>query len=239
MPDQTITGRGIEVDRVGPVLESQYVLLKGSTVLWSTKYCGTQISLHLLWYQVDLCVEREGESQHLLTITPAAKVRFRDLTDVEIPEGLALRLDTLTTSHNAHAPSIAMYVGEPEQDDRAVEHEGETLLYVSGAVAQLYAGCVLDLEEGPEGVRFGVGPRPRLGTTPAPRRRTSMTSEEALIGMRVRVRDSLLRSELRGQVGTITARWGSPEYVALDVLLDDGRSQLFWHHELEEHNGAA
>jgi hypothetical protein len=27
--------------------------------------------------------------------------------------------------------------------------------------------------------------------------------------------------------------------VALDVLLGDGRTQLFWHHELEEHNGVA
>jgi len=61
-----------------------------------------------------------------------------------------------------------------------------------------------------------------------------MTSEEARIGLRVRVRDSLLRSELRGKAGTITGRWGSPEYVALDVLLDDGATQLFWHHELEE-----
>jgi hypothetical protein len=61
-----------------------------------------------------------------------------------------------------------------------------------------------------------------------------MTSEEALIGMRVRVRESLLRSELRGRLGTITGRWGSPDYVALDVLLDDGSTQLFWHHELEE-----
>ena len=61
-----------------------------------------------------------------------------------------------------------------------------------------------------------------------------MMSQEALIGMRVRVRESLLRPELRGGVGTITGRWGSPDYVALDVLLDDGRSELFWHHELED-----
>jgi Fe-S cluster assembly iron-binding protein IscA len=94
----------------------------------------------------------------MLTITPAAKMRFRDLMDVEIPKGLALRLDTPTTSHNSHTPPIAMYVGEPEQDDRPIEHEGETLLYVSGSVAEVYAGCVLDLEEGPEGLRFGVGP---------------------------------------------------------------------------------
>ena len=48
------------------------------------------------------------------------------------------------------------------------------------------------------------------------------------------MRDSLLIAELRGKEGTITGRWGSPTYVALDVLLDDGTSQLFWHHELEE-----
>jgi hypothetical protein len=61
-----------------------------------------------------------------------------------------------------------------------------------------------------------------------------MTSEEALIGMRGRVRESLLSPDLRGKVGTIKGRWGSPDYVALDVLLDDGRTQLFWHHQLEE-----
>jgi hypothetical protein len=59
-------------------------------------------------------------------------------------------------------------------------------------------------------------------------------SEEALIGMRVRVSKSLLRTDLRGLEGTIARRWGSPHYVALDVLLENGRSELFWHHELEE-----
>ena len=66
-----------------------------------------------------------------------------------------------------------------------------------------------------------------------------MLSEEALIGMRVRVSKSFLRTDLRGLEGTITGRWGHPAYVALDVLLGDGRTQLFWHHELEEHNGVA
>jgi len=35
-------------------------------------------------------------------------------------------------------------------------------------------------------------------------------------------------------VSTIEKRWGDPTYVALDVLIEDGRSELFWHHELEE-----
>ena len=64
-----------------------------------------------------------------------------------------------------------------------------------------------------------------------------MLSEEALVGKRVRIHNSLSRAELRGREGAITARWGSPNYVALDVLLDDGRTQLFWHHELEEIEG--
>jgi hypothetical protein len=61
-----------------------------------------------------------------------------------------------------------------------------------------------------------------------------MRSEVARIGMRVRVHESLQSAELRGKEGTITRRWGNPHYVALDVLLEDGTSQLFWHHELEE-----
>ena len=66
-----------------------------------------------------------------------------------------------------------------------------------------------------------------------------MMSQEALIGRRVRVRESLMKTELRGRLGTITGRWGSPDYVALDVLLDDGHSELFWHHELERIEEAA
>ena len=117
-------------------------------------------------------------------------MRFQTITDVDIPQGWALRLDTPRMSHNGDAPGIAMCAGEPQQDDRPVEHEGETLLYVSGCVAEAYAGFVVDVEEGPEGLRFGVGP-PRPGTSPAPRRRHR--DVVALIGMRLRVRDCLLK----------------------------------------------
>ena len=61
-----------------------------------------------------------------------------------------------------------------------------------------------------------------------------MLSEETQIGKRVRIRQDHRSTALRGVVGTIEKRWGDPTYVALDVLLDDGRSELFWHHELEE-----
>ena len=61
-----------------------------------------------------------------------------------------------------------------------------------------------------------------------------MRSEQAQIGAKVRVGCSELHSEWRGLTGTIIGKWGNPEYLALDVLLDAGRTQLFWHHELEE-----
>jgi hypothetical protein len=43
-----------------------------------------------------------------------------------------------------------------------------------------------------------------------------------------------LGSEWRGLAGTIIGKWGNPEYLALDVLLDDGCTRLFWHYELEQ-----
>ena len=62
-----------------------------------------------------------------------------------------------------------------------------------------------------------------------------MLSEEARIGKRVRVREGARRRPtLPAPAGTIEKRWGDPGYAALDVLLDDGTLQLFWHHELEE-----
>ena len=61
-----------------------------------------------------------------------------------------------------------------------------------------------------------------------------MSPEQARIDARVRVGESGLRPEWRGLRGTISGRWGHPEYLALDVLMEDGRSSLFWHYELEE-----
>ena len=61
-----------------------------------------------------------------------------------------------------------------------------------------------------------------------------MLSEKVHIGKRVRIRADHRSTTLRGLEGTIEKRWGDPTYVVLDVLFDDGRSELFWHHELEE-----
>jgi hypothetical protein len=51
-------------------------------------------------------------------------------------------------------------------------------------------------------------------------------SEEAVIGARVRLGESGLRCEWRGLTGTISGRWGNPEYLALEVVLEDGRTRL-------------
>ncbi len=64
-----------------------------------------------------------------------------------------------------------------------------------------------------------------------------MLSEEAQIGQRVRVREDHRTPDRRGREGTIAKKWGDPTYTALDVLLDDGGRQLFWHHEVEELDG--
>lgn len=64
-----------------------------------------------------------------------------------------------------------------------------------------------------------------------------MRSEEARIGIRVRVRADHRRSEFRDRPGTIEQQYGSPHYAALEVRFENGDSQLFWHHELDELEG--
>jgi hypothetical protein len=52
--------------------------------------------------------------------------------------------------------------------------------------------------------------------------------------MRVRVKRTYSMPELQGQVGTIYPRYGGVHYPAFKVWFEDGRSELFWSHELEE-----
>jgi hypothetical protein len=62
--------------------------------------------------------------------------------------------------------------------------------------------------------------------------------QEVRIGASMRVREAPgLPFELRGLTGTVSAKWGNPwggpEDLVLEVRLDDGRTRLFWYHELE------
>jgi hypothetical protein len=61
-----------------------------------------------------------------------------------------------------------------------------------------------------------------------------MTPEQARPGMRVRVMEHHRVTERRGLIGTVVARWGVGEYVAVDVRLAEGRFGLFWPMDLEE-----
>jgi hypothetical protein len=62
---------------------------------------------------------------------------------------------------------------------------------------------------------------------------SSLQSHELFIGARVKVLETDRKAELQGMLGTIEHRFGHPEYLALDVRLDDGRLELFWAHGLE------
>ena len=61
-----------------------------------------------------------------------------------------------------------------------------------------------------------------------------MESHEARLGVRVRVAQSDISPQLRGMLGTIETCYGHPEYLALDVRLDDGQYELFWAHGLQK-----
>jgi hypothetical protein len=61
-----------------------------------------------------------------------------------------------------------------------------------------------------------------------------MGLENAQAGTTVRVRMDYRKPTLRGSLGTIKKRYGSPNYTAFEVLFPDGNSQLFWEYQLEE-----
>ena len=58
-----------------------------------------------------------------------------------------------------------------------------------------------------------------------------MESREARIGTSVGVLDGAKRAG-KGRVGTIERTYGHPDYLAADVLFEDGSVELYWFHEL-------
>ncbi len=60
-----------------------------------------------------------------------------------------------------------------------------------------------------------------------------MQSQEARTGAMVRVKEGYRKSDLVGLRGTVQKCWGHPDYAAVDVLLEDGRIELLWFHQLE------
>ena len=60
-----------------------------------------------------------------------------------------------------------------------------------------------------------------------------MRSYEASPGMVVRVKEGHWKADFVGIRGTVEHKWGHPQHPALDVRLEDGRSELFWFYELD------
>ena len=59
--------------------------------------------------------------------------------------------------------------------------------------------------------------------------------EQVRPGMRVRVVEHHRVEQRRGLlVGTVVARYGAEDYMAVDVHLDGGQYRLFWPSDLEE-----
>ena len=59
-----------------------------------------------------------------------------------------------------------------------------------------------------------------------------MQANEARRGTVVRVREGHWKRQFAGMKGTVQHLWGNSEHAAVDVLLEDGRSELFWLHDL-------
>jgi hypothetical protein len=75
---------------------------------------------------------------------------------------------------------------------------------------------------------------PNMGLAPTwgkYRRLLLLESHEAYIGTSVAVLDGARRPG-KGSVGTIVQTFGHPDYLAVDVLLDDGSVELYWHYQL-------
>src|SRR5215213_11214940 len=60
------------------------------------------------------------------------------------------------------------------------------------------------------------------------RRLKVLQAYDARRGTVVRVREGHWKNEFAGMRGTIQHCWGNSEHTAVDVLLEDGRSELFW-----------
>jgi len=61
-----------------------------------------------------------------------------------------------------------------------------------------------------------------------------MELEGARVGMRVWVQLDYRKPHRQGALGTIKKHYGIPDYTAFEVLFPDGKSELFWEHQLEE-----
>jgi hypothetical protein len=62
--------------------------------------------------------------------------------------------------------------------------------------------------------------------------------QEARTGAVVRVKEGYRKRDLVGLRGTVRKCWGHPDYAAVDIMLEDGRMELLWVHELDVVRGS-
>ena len=60
-----------------------------------------------------------------------------------------------------------------------------------------------------------------------------MEPHEARTGTTVRVKEGYRKRDLVGMRSTVRKCWGNPDYLAVDIELEDGRWQLLWFHQLD------
>lgn len=65
-----------------------------------------------------------------------------------------------------------------------------------------------------------------------------MEPHHARTGMLVRVKEGYRKCDLVGMRGTVQGCWGHPDYAAVDILLEDGRSVLLWFRQLDVVGGS-
>ena len=86
--------------------------------------------------------------------------------------------------------------------------------------------------------RLGSGPAflwlTGLAPTADAQEVTLLQAYEARRGEVVQVRHGHWKDEFAGMRGTIQERWGNSEHAAVEVLLEDGSSELFWLADLSE-----
>jgi hypothetical protein len=61
-----------------------------------------------------------------------------------------------------------------------------------------------------------------------------MDLENTRLGTRVLVQLDYRKPHRQGALGTIKKRYRIPDYTAFEVLFPDGKTELFWEHQLEE-----
>jgi iron-sulfur cluster assembly protein len=104
------------------------------------------------------------EENVLIRVTEEAKALLStvDMGTLDSAEGTVLRLDPVAYDKETGEMSLSFAPGEGKGNDQIIQHGGEQVLRIAGAVSQRLNGSTMDVvvEEGPEGTSMGIGIMP-------------------------------------------------------------------------------